>query len=310
MAMTERPKPSDWARARRFAARLGAWDPQAPVPPPLPSGAAVPVPGRGEMFVRLAEGPPGALPVLLLHGWTASADLNWFRVYEPLAARHPVVAVDHRGHGRGIRDEKPFSLEDCADDAAALLDVLGMKRAIVVGYSMGGPITLLMAQRHPDVVAGVVCEATAMEWRQSWWERFVWRFMSLFEAGVRAGTGRGFVKRVVRQALEDSPDLEPYRAWLLGEIRRGDPADLAGAGRALGAYDARPFASGLGVPAAVVVTTRDRLVRPAKQRALARALGARVFEIAGDHDVPLVDSRDFARVTLEAVTVVTQQLLH
>ena len=302
------PIRDDIERARRFSRRLLPYDPQAPVPPPLPSGALVVVPNRGEMFVRLSEGPKDAIPVLLLHGWTVSADLNWFRVYQALGQHHPVVAVDHRGHGRGIRDERKFTLEDCADDAAALLDVLGMEQVIAVGYSMGGPISLLMAQRHPAKVGGLVCQATALEWRGSRWERLVWRVMSVFEFTSRAVSNRSLLRRAMRQAIDDSPDLEPFRAWLLGEFRRGNPSDIADAGRALADYDARPFASTIGKPAAVVITTRDRAVRRKKQEALATALGAQRFEIAADHDVCLVRPHEFAKVTLDAVGSVAARI--
>ena len=121
--------------------------------PPAPAaGLLVTFPGRGEVFA----GTPAAAdrsrrpPVLLLHGWTVSADLNFFAVYDELATRHRVIALDHRGHGRGLRPQTPFSLEDCADDAAALLAELGLGPVIVVGFSMGGAIAMLLHHRHPD----------------------------------------------------------------------------------------------------------------------------------------------------------------
>src|SRR3954451_4691237 len=99
--------------SRRTAPR---WAPEPPVE--LPPGRVVHVPGRGELFVRDTGGDGPA--VLLLHGWMFSADLNWFPVYAPLAeAGYRVLAIDHRGHGRGLRTHVPFRLSDCADDAAA-----------------------------------------------------------------------------------------------------------------------------------------------------------------------------------------------
>ena len=110
-------------------------DVSAPVPPSLPEGRVVTVPGRGEMFVRtLGEGP--GIPVLLLHGWMASADLNWYRLYEELAGERPVIACDHRGHGRGYPLTPPLhtrglrrrcrrvirDLGDRASDRGRLLD--------------------------------------------------------------------------------------------------------------------------------------------------------------------------------------------
>ena len=144
---------------------------RAAVPPKLPPGAAMDLPGRGTTFVRTLDGPLGAPTVVLLHGWTATADLNWFTCYQPLAEHFRVVALDHRGHGRGIRSRKIFRLEDCADDAVAVCDVLGIDSFIPVGYSMGGPIAQLIWQRHRQRVAGLVLCATSAYFSTSREER-------------------------------------------------------------------------------------------------------------------------------------------
>ena len=99
--------------------------------------------------------------MLLLHGWTASADLQFFTAYRSLAEHFSFVAIDHRGHGRGLRSNIPFELEDAADDAAGLVEALGVCPVITVGYSMGGPISLLFARAHPDLVRAIVVQATA-----------------------------------------------------------------------------------------------------------------------------------------------------
>ena len=253
-------------------------------------------------------GDPSSPTVVLLHGWTVSADLNWWRVYGPLQqAGFHVVALDHRGHGRGLRSEERFTLEAAADDVAALLDVLGVERAVVCGYSMGGPISMLTWHRHPRLVAGLVFEATALEWRASRRERVIWRFMAGVEFVLRSGRPTSMVDRFLMVAAESSPDLAAHRSWVKAELRRGDPSEIADAGRALGRYDARPFAADVDVPTAVVVTTNDRLVRPKKQRALAKAVRAEVFELAGDHDVPLVSDEAFADRTLAAVRSVASR---
>jgi hypothetical protein len=109
---------------------------------------------------------------------------------------------------------------------------------------------------------------------------------------------------VLRAATEEQPALAEFRPWIVAEFRRGLSPELAGAGRALSRYDARPWAAHLGLPAAVLITTRDRLVRPAKQRELAEALQAYVFEIDADHDLPLVKGADYARLTRLAVDTV------
>lgn len=110
--------------------------------------------GRGRCRVRHIAGPARAPTLLLLHGWTATADLNWGRCYAAQAGHYEVIAPDLRGHGGGVRGR--FSLEECADDAAALLATLGRGPAIVVGYSLGGPVATVMWRRHPKLVAGLV----------------------------------------------------------------------------------------------------------------------------------------------------------
>ena len=273
----------------------------APLPPAVPPGRVVNLPGRGEVFVRDSGGTSASPPVLLLHGWTASSDINFFPVYACLAESYRVIALDLRGHGRGMRSVEPFSLEDCADDAAAVLDQLGAGRVIVVGYSMGGPVGLLLARRHPERVAALVMQATALEWQRTARERVVWRLLPLMDVGLRLGAGTGFIERVLRRAAGGAPELDRYRPWLAAEFRRATAHDLVAAGRALSHYDASPWAGQLDVPASMLVTTRDRLVRPAKQRALAEVLHASVFELDADHDVPLAKGGEYATRTRLAV---------
>lgn len=287
--------------------------PAPPVPPPLLPGRVVVLPGRGEVFARDSGFPSGRddVPtVLMLHGWTVSADLNFFAAYGMLAQTYRVIALDHRGHGRGMRSAEPFSLEDCADDAAALLEVLGVVpgATIALGYSMGGPIALLLAHRHPGVVAAIVSQATALEWRATAADRSKWRLLSLAEVGLRVSSGDGVVERVIEQAVTVSPELIEIRPWLEAEIQRGLGRSLIDSGRALSQFDSRPWASDLGLPAVVCVTLRDRLVPPHKQRALATALRAGIVEIDGDHDVTLVDGALYAAATREAVAQVAARL--
>jgi hypothetical protein len=117
------------------------------------------------------------------------------------------------------------------------------------------------------------------------------------------------VDRWLREAVFLQPELAAHRAWFAGEVRRGDPAEIANAGRALGEYDARPFAGSVVVPTAVLVTTKDRLVRPSKQRALAKAItGSKSFELAADHDVPFINPKQFGAMTKKAVEAVVAEL--
>lgn len=295
-------------RLRRMMRRLDAGPGKPPTPPPgFPPPYIVRLDGRGETFVRHHQGPTDAPVLLLLHGWTASADLQWCTVYPALCEGYSVIAIDHRGHGRGIRSEEEFRLEDCADDAAAAVRLLvpGQK-VIAIGYSMGGPITLHFWHRHRDLVAGVVLEATALEWQTAREDRMRWRLLVFLEQVLRSRRLHRWIARYLREEVHTNPELAAHVPWMLAEMRRTDPRAIIEAGRALRDFDARPFAPGMDVPAAMVITTEDRVVRPVKQRALAAAVRARVFEIRADHDATLAASRPFASLTREAVDFVVK----
>ncbi len=252
-----------------------AW---APVPPlELPPARTLRVPEHGELFLRDTGGDGPA--VMLLHGWMASADLNWCGAYGDLAdAGYRVLAIDHRGHGRGLRQLAPFRLADCASDAAAALRALGVAPAIVVGYSMGGAIAQLLARDHPDVVSGLILSGTAQHWQDPPTRRVfkaVGALGLMLSVAPRATWAAGF-RRV---GLPESPAT----AWALSEMTRHSARDIAEAGRELGRFDSRPWLRPLPVPTAVVLTARDDAVPPRKQHELAAALGAQVFEAPIKH---------------------------
>ncbi len=278
--------------------------PDAP-PPWLPRGEIVLVPGRGEFFVRRHIHPDADAPtVLLLHGWTASADLQFMSAYRALGEHFSFVGIDHRGHGRGFRSTQPFELDDVADDAAAVMAQLGVTSVIAVGYSMGGPVALHLTRRHPELVTGIVVQATALEWRGRLSERLLWRLLPAMGVALRSWTQPRLLRRGVDYVVTDSSPYAPYRPWMIAETMRNEPRVMVQAGRALSRYDARPWASTLGVPAAVLVSTRDRLVKPRKQRELARALRASVVEVPMDHLGAIEMPDQFASATVELVSSV------
>src|SRR5690349_755136 len=120
----------------------------------------VELPGRGSTVVWDCPG-RGGPAVLLVHGVTLTAELNWSAVMPSLAGSFRVLAFDQRGHGHGLGWAGQYRLEDCADDVAAVAAALGIQRLIVVGYSMGGLIAQLVWQRHRQLTAGLVLCATA-----------------------------------------------------------------------------------------------------------------------------------------------------
>ncbi len=80
---------------------------------------------------------------------------------EPLAHRFRVLAVDNRGVGRSSKPPGPYSIDQMADDLAALLDAIGVTRTHVLGISMGGRIAMSLALRRPELVDRLVLVPTA-----------------------------------------------------------------------------------------------------------------------------------------------------
>ncbi len=242
--------------------------PPADLEGPAP-GYPIGLGSRGEAFYREVPGPPGAPTLVLLHGWVATGALNWFQAFEPLARQFRVIAPDLRGHGRGIRSERHFDLEDCADDVAALLERLDTGPAIAVGYSMGGPVAQLLWRRHREQVAGLVLCATSHAPVPSARNRLLFRALTSVLARAtrsgdlaarlpRSGAG-GLIRRARRLPGERIP------SWVTAEFKRHDVRMLIEAGHALGGYDASEWIGEVDVPTAVVVTVRDRALRPWSQ---------------------------------------------
>ena len=271
----------------------------APEAPWLPPGRVVELPGRGTTFVRELPGPPGAATVVLLHGWTVTADLNWFACYRALGQRFRVVALDHRGHGRGIRSARPFRLADCADDAVALCDVLGIQRMIPVGYSMGGPVAQLVWKRHRERVEGLVLCATSRSFNGSREERL--GFAGLTGLALAARVTPPQLKEFLADEVIKRRTTRRYEDWALDQVRRHDWRAVLEAGRALGTYSSREWIGEVDVPAAVVVTTLDPVVPPRRQLRLASSIPeAVVVAVEADHAACATAAHLFVPALLQA----------
>ena len=270
------------------------------IAPPLPPGRFVQLDERGTVLVRDFGGPAGAPTVVLLHGWTATADLNWFRCYSALGGHYRVIAFDHRGHGTGIRSKRTFRLEDCADDVIDVTRALGIDRFIAVGYSMGGPVAQLLWRRHPDAVDGLVLCATAAHVLGP--ARGADRVHGPHRAGRHgphhARPGDGVV---------DRPVLPAAQVEEVGAL--GDPGGLAprlahGArgGPAIGSFSSVEWIGSIDVPVANVITMRDTVVPLERQTALFELIpGADVFRVDGAHDAVVANADRFVPTLLRAI---------
>jgi 3-oxoadipate enol-lactonase len=245
----------------------------------LPPGRLIDIPDRGQTFIREVQGPDNAPTLVLLHGWTATADLNWFTCFEELGKHFNVVALDHRGHGQGIRSRSAFRLEDCADDVVALADVLGINTFIPVGYSMGGTIAQLIWKQHEHRVNGLVLCSTAPIFAKSREERL--GFLGLTGlATIARFTPTQTVDWITEQVYLQRK-AEGLDQWAIEEMSGHDWRQILEAGKEIGSFNSLKWLSEVDVPTSVVITTQDQVIPPERQQ--------RLLDLLKDVDVHLVD---------------------
>ena len=275
---------------------------QVPGEAVTPLTRLVELPGRGTTRVWECAGPQGAETLVLIHGVMFTAELNWGRIFSPLAPHFRVVAPDLRGHGDGIRVGSRFRLEDCADDVAALAGVLDIRRFVAVGYSMGGMVAQLLHRRHASLLSGLVLCSTARNVRGSPAEQLAALAVPAMAAALRWNPILHLVgAEVFGTALLGRVDDLATGRWARAQLSRTTLATAVSAMHAVCEFTSDSWISQVDVPTAVVVTARDRIVPPNRQLELARSVpGASVHEVDADHGACVNAPQVFARGLLEA----------
>jgi 3-oxoadipate enol-lactonase len=272
----------------------------------LPPGRALELPGRGQTFIREVQGPPGAPTIFLLHGGTATADLNWFTAFDVLGEHFRVIAPDHRGHGKGINSKSPFRLEDCADDVAAIADVLGINTFIPVGYSMGGTIAQLVWKRHESRVRGLVLCSTAASFAVSREERL--SFLGLTGLAVLARLTPNQTIDWLTEQLYMQRKGEGLEPWAIEQMASHDWRKIIEAGSAIGNFDSTSWLKDVDVPTSVVITTQDQVVAVDRQQRLIELLDdVDAHFIDGAHNAVYTDHRTYVPMLLAAISSVHQR---
>ena len=283
-----------------------------PSPPPIasvPEGHVVDLPGRGCTFVVDVPGPTKDAPtIVLLHALGCTAYLSWVATLGELSQHYRVVTFDQRWHGRGIRSPR-FRFDDCADDVVGVMDALGVGRAVVAGYSMGGAVAQLTWVRHRERVTGLVLCSTARNYRGKSGERL---FFPMMTAAMSPLSRYAFDKvEQLAKTLPEMPaiEVEDPTAWSLCEFRSTSAWSMPEALGELGRFNSAAWITGVDVPTAVVVTERDHAIPARRQRRLAAAIrDARIFTAPGGHASIFLDAERWVPVFLAAVRDVTDRI--
>jgi esterase len=114
--------------------------------------------------------PPYTYPVVLLHGLMGFS-ANWGKIWPELHNRRPVLVLDQRGHGKSPKPKTGYSPTDYARDLLGLLDLLGWKKAHIVGHSMGGRVALRFCSLFPERSVSLTMEDSGTDARP---ERVSW----------------------------------------------------------------------------------------------------------------------------------------
>jgi 3-oxoadipate enol-lactonase len=223
--------------------------------------------------------------LLLVHGWPHDRSL-WHAQVNGLATHARCVAPDLRGFG-ATEARAPYSIDQYADDLAALLDALAIPDAVVCGLSMGGYVALAMWRRHRARVRGLVLTGTRAaadsgEQRETR-ERLV-------EFVRRSGVDALARQQVDRMLGATTLASRGALSAALRAMMAGTPQDgVIGGQRAMSARaDATALLDSIDVPVLVVAGAEDVVIPSAEQRAMAEAIaGARFVEVASaGHLVP------------------------
>jgi len=187
-------------------------------------------------------------PVVLVHGFASRGEHNWGGGWiDALARYYRVVVLDCRGHGKSGKphDSAAYDGETMGDDVIRLMDHLGIKRALVMGYSMGGRIVTGLLMLHPERLRAAV----------------------LGGIGAASAAAPSFDRKPIVDALlaKDTSEVKEQRAREFRQFAEATVNDLKALAAVMASnredFPAEKIAAKkIGVPVMIVIGTKDLLV--------------------------------------------------
>jgi len=252
-------------------------------------------------------------PLLLIMGLAADSQAWMFQIPD-FAKQFRVIAFDNRGVGRSSKPAGPYSIHEMADEAAALLDVLEIQKAHVVGVSMGGMIAQELVLRHPERVRALVLACTYSEPNADI-ERTRTFTVEQFGGSVDASGGihvdlkalnpMMFLQQLLPNVFNQSfieQELPKLMQVFSGALQYGFGMEaILGQVGAVMTHKATDRLHRIASPTLVITGDADRLVPPASSDVLAREIpGAKLVKIpGGSHGFNFETPEIFNREVLE-----------
>lgn len=227
----------------------------------------------------------GGIPLLLIHGYPLDHTM-WMPQMEGLEGVW-CIAPDLRGFGASCNSPSPTTLTEHADDLAALLDALGIQRAVVAGLSMGGYIAFEFVRRHRERLLGLILldtsprpdDEAARAARNATIERVGTDGVGPIALALGGKLFADGVTRKMRDTVISQMALTPRETIIAAVTAMRDRAD---------SRELLPTLAN--TPTLVIVGSEDRLTPPDVARAMAAAIpGATLLEVAGSGHMPTLE---------------------
>jgi 3-oxoadipate enol-lactonase len=245
---------------------------------------------------QVGEGPD----VLLIAGAGDSVEV-WQYQLDGLSGRYRLTAFDNRGVGRTRMPEDPVTVEAMADDAAGVLDALGIASAHVAGYSGGSVIAQELALRHPGRVRSLVLQSTwaAMDAYYRSWVRFV-QWLVDAAPSPRAFLEGFYLDIYTPRAYEDGT-VAALIDDVLAFPHQQSAEDLKRFLAPLPGHDTTDRLPRITAPTLVLSGGADSGARPALGQVVAEAIPGALFEVQeGQSHQPFQEIPDECNVRVDA----------
>ena len=239
----------------------------------------------------------GERDIVIVPGLISHLDLWWedpyaARFYRRLASLGRLIMFDKRDTGLSDRAVGEDTAEQRIEDVRAVMRASGSNRAVLFGYSEGGPMSILFAARYPERVAALILGAASARWPAA----------PGYPCGEQTEEMASALEDLAASRWGQGDSIEWYAPSLAGsdaarrslarwERMAASPSAVLRMLRMIREIDVRDVLPGLGVPALIIQRRQDRITPPCHGRYLAAHLpGARYFEQPGDHLLWLGDT--------------------
>jgi 3-oxoadipate enol-lactonase len=246
--------------------------------------------------LRIAlQGVSQGVPVVMSHA--LGLDLSmWDGLAAELAAGHPVLRYDHRGHGGSAPQPEPATLDQLVDDAARVIREWGRGPVVFIGLSMGGMVGQGLAIRHPDLVRGLVLANTTARYPEAAQTAWTQRIAAVQQGGMPA-----IVEMVLQRYLSEGfrAANPAFTQALREQILRCDPQSYAACCHAIRVVDWLEQLPAVKAPTLVIAGGQDAGATPEMAKQIAERIpGAelQVFDEASHLSVAEVPEKFAAAV--------------